>query len=58
VRRTPNGKVNHKIARGDTISELAERYNVSPGAIRTANKLSNDNIRVGQTLAIPVFSGS
>ena len=58
VRRTPDGKVNHKIARGDTISELAERYNVSPGAIRTANKLSNDNIRVGQTLAIPVFSGS
>ncbi|MGI9270412.1 MAG: N-acetylmuramoyl-L-alanine amidase [Woeseiaceae bacterium] len=58
VRRTPDGKVSHKIARGDTISQLAERYNVSAGAIRTANKLRNDNIRVGQTLSIPVFSGS
>lgn len=58
VRRVPQGKVSHKIARGDTISELAQRYNVSPSAIRAANKLSNDKIRVGQVLAIPVFSGS
>lgn len=58
MRRLPAGRVQHKIARGDTISELAERYNVTPGAIRSANKLSNDNIRVGQVLAIPVFSGS
>ncbi len=58
MRRRPAGQVQHKIARGDTISELADRYNVSAGAIRSANKLSNDNIRVGQVLAIPVFSGS
>ena len=58
VRRVPAGQVRHKIARGDTISELAQRYNVSPGAIRAANKLSNDNIRIGQVLAIPVFTGS
>ena len=58
VRRAPAGQVRHKIARGDTLSELAERYNVSPAAIRAANKLNNDNIRVGQTLSIPVFSGS
>jgi N-acetylmuramoyl-L-alanine amidase len=57
-RRSPNGQVRHKIARGDTISELAERYNVSPGAIRAANQLNNDNIRIGQILSIPVFSGS
>jgi N-acetylmuramoyl-L-alanine amidase len=57
VRRAPSGQVRHKIARGDTISELAERYRVSPAAIRTANKLSNDNIRIGQTLSIPVFAG-
>jgi len=58
VRRVPDGQVRHKIARGDTISELAERYNVSPGAIRAANKLTDDNIRIGQVLAIPVFTGS
>ena len=50
-------QVRHVIARGDTLSEIAERYNVSPAAIRSANKLSNDKIRVGQT-TIPVFAGS
>jgi len=58
VRRAPAGHVRHKIARGDTVSELAERYDVSPAAIRSANKLSNDNIRIGQVLSIPVFAGS
>jgi N-acetylmuramoyl-L-alanine amidase len=58
VRRAPSGHVSHKIARGDTISELAERYDVSTAAIRSANKLSNDNIRIGQVLSIPVFTGS
>lgn len=58
VRRAPAGHVRHKIARGDTLSELAERYDVSPAAIRSANKLSNDNIRIGQVLSIPVFAGS
>jgi N-acetylmuramoyl-L-alanine amidase len=58
VRRLPAGEIRHVIARGDTLSEIAERYNVSTAAIRAANKLRSDNIRVGQTLAIPVFSGS
>ncbi len=58
VRRTPAERVRHVIARGDTLSEIAARYNVSASSIRAANKLRNDNIRVGQTLAIPVFSGT
>lgn len=58
VRRAPTKQVQHKIARGDTISELAERYNVSPAVIRSVNKLNNDNIRVGQTLSIPILAGS
>ena len=58
VRRAPAGHVRHKIARGDTLSELAERYDVSTAAIRSANKMSNDNIRIGQVLSIPVFTGS
>ena len=57
LRRTPTRQVRHVIARGDTLSEIAERYNVSAAAIRAANKLSTDKIRVGQTLSIPVFSG-
>jgi N-acetylmuramoyl-L-alanine amidase len=58
MRRAPVRQVRHVIARGDTLSEIAERYNVSPAAIRAANKLSNDRIRVGQTLSIPVYAGS
>ncbi len=58
LRRTPAKQVSHLISRGDTLSEIAERYNVSMSAIRTANKLASDRIRVGQTLKIPVFTGS
>ncbi len=58
VRRTPDRKVRHVISRGDTLSEIAERYNVSTAAIRAANRLPNDKIRVGQTLSIPVYSGT
>ncbi len=57
LRRIPAKQVRYVIARGDTISEIAQRYNVSPAAIRRANKLSTDNIRIGQTLNIPVFTG-
>jgi N-acetylmuramoyl-L-alanine amidase len=57
LRREPAKRVRHVIARGDTISEIAERYNVSPAAIRQANKLSTNKIRVGQTLSIPIFTG-
>ena len=53
MRRTPVKQVRHVITRGDTLSEIAERYNVSASAIRAANKLSNDRIRVGQTLQHP-----
>ncbi len=58
IRRTPDRQVRHVIARGDTLSEIAERYNVSTAAIRTANRMSNNNIRIGQTLSIPLFSGT
>jgi len=57
LRREPSSQVRHVIASGDTISEIAERYSVSPAAIRRANKLSTDKIRIGQTLNIPVFTG-
>jgi N-acetylmuramoyl-L-alanine amidase len=57
LRREPTRQVRHVIARGDTLSEIAARYNVSAAAIRAANKLSDDKIRVGQTLSIPIFAG-
>ena len=58
LKRTPTKQVSHVISRGDTLSGIAERYNVSMSAIRAANRLSSDRIRVGQTLRIPVFAGT
>ena len=58
LKRTPTKQVSHVISRGDTLSGIAERYNVSTSIIRAANKLSSDRIRVGQILRIPVFAGT
>ena len=58
IKRTPTRQVSHLISWGDTLSGIAERYNVSTSVIRAANKLSSDRIRVGQTLRIPVFAGT
>ena len=57
LRRAPTRQVRHVITPGDPLSEIAQRYNVSTAAIRAANKLSNDKIRTGQTLQIPIFAG-
>ena len=57
LKRTPAKQIRHVVARGDTVSEIAERYNVRAADIRRANKLANDKIRIGQTLSIPVFAG-
>ena len=46
--------VRHVIARGDTLSEIAQRYNVSLSALKRFNGLSGDTIRIGQVLTIPV----
>ena len=58
LKRTPTKQVSHVIRRGDTLSGIAERYNVSMSTIRSANKLASDRIRVGQTLRIPIFAGT
>jgi N-acetylmuramoyl-L-alanine amidase len=43
----------HVIERGETLSEIAERYRVSTLSIRRSNSLKNDLLRVGQVLMIP-----
>ena len=48
----------HVIVRGDTLSEIAERYRVSMAMLRSANGITGDRIRVGQVLLIPSSSGS
>jgi len=41
------------VARGDTLSAIARRHNVSVDALIRANNLPNDRIREGQRLVIP-----
>jgi LysM repeat protein len=41
------------IARGDTLSDIAQRFRVSVEAIKSSNGLRSNTIRVGQTLIIP-----
>lgn len=43
----------HVIARGDTLSGIAQRYKVSMNTLRDTNQLKSDTIRVGQVLNIP-----
>ena len=38
---------------GDTLSEIAERYNTTARALKKYNKLSSSKIRIGQRLKIP-----
>jgi N-acetylmuramoyl-L-alanine amidase len=57
ARQKPVRQVRHVVTRGDTLSEVAQRYNVSTSVIRRANKISGDRIRIGQTLTIPVYAG-
>jgi N-acetylmuramoyl-L-alanine amidase len=58
LRADASEQVSHVIQRGDTLSEIAQRYNVSMGAIRAANKLSGNSVQVGQKLQIPLLTGS
>lgn len=43
----------HRIAQGDTLSGIAERYQVSVAALREHNGLADNSIQAGQTLMIP-----
>jgi N-acetylmuramoyl-L-alanine amidase len=43
----------YTIARGDTLGQIARRYQISLRSLRSANGLSGDSIRVGQVLRIP-----
>lgn len=45
--------IEHVISRGDTLSGIADRYNVSLGDLRRQNRLRHDRIRIGQVLVIP-----
>jgi len=43
----------HIVKRGDSLSMLAQRYNVSVNSLKQANNLNKSTIQIGQTLKIP-----
>lgn len=44
--------VNHKVAKGETLASIAQKYGVAAADIRTANSLRRNAVRVGQVLVI------
>ena len=44
----------HEVKRGDTMSRLAGRYQVTVEAIRSANSMPSNHLAIGQNLLIPV----
>lgn len=45
--------VKHKVKSGESLSVISARYNVSIKAIKKANNLKSDVVRIGQQLIIP-----
>jgi N-acetylmuramoyl-L-alanine amidase len=47
------GPRDHMVASGESLALIAQRYQVSQAAIRSANNLKTDNLKAGQHLQIP-----
>lgn len=45
--------ITYRVAAGDTLNLIAQRYNTTVSAIRSHNNLSSNIIRIGQQLQIP-----
>lgn len=43
----------YEVKSGDTLGSIARKQGTTVAALRTANNLSNDNLRVGQKLVVP-----
>jgi len=48
----------HDVKRGETLAGIASHYHVSVESIRSANNLSSNVLRAGQSLMVPVSSRS
>jgi LysM repeat protein len=53
-----NGEMVYTVVSNDTLSKIAGKYNVKVNALRDANGLTTDKIKVGQKLKIPGKTGS
>lgn len=53
-----NSSRQHVVARGDTLSGIADRYGISIAQLRVSNKISGDRLMVGGVLRIPSSDGT
>ncbi|MEN2400413.1 LysM peptidoglycan-binding domain-containing protein [Flavobacterium sp. MC2016-06] len=53
IQSTEKKVITHKIKKGEAISIIADKYNISVADIKKANGLKSNNIRAGRTLKIP-----
>lgn len=60
TRKPPDGTLfatsramEHVVKRGESLSVIAQRYNITVAALKQHNNLKSDTVRVGQTLKIP-----
>lgn len=56
--QSSDNSLQHRVAKGETLTSIAKRYQVSLQNIRKVNGLSNDKIKIGYTLIIPFSDGS
>ncbi len=54
IKTNANGEVIYNVKKGDILGTIALKYDVSVSAIKSANVLYSDLIKVGQKLRIPV----
>ncbi len=43
----------HRVNRGETLTGIAQQYGVSVDALKSANRMNDNNVRIGTVLAIP-----
>lgn len=48
----------YKVVRGDSLSRIANRHHVPLRELKQLNRLSNNNVRIGQVLRIPAKRGA
>jgi len=57
--RAPRGRADdnvrdvHRVNRGETLTGIAQQYGVSVGALKLANKMTDNTVRVGSVMVIP-----
>jgi N-acetylmuramoyl-L-alanine amidase len=57
--KAPSGRADdnvrdlHRVNRGETLTGIANQYGVSVGALKMANKMNDDNVRIGSVMVIP-----